>query len=274
VARGSFYRQVSGSATASRVEQVVDSTEHTVGPWSPSFQHAGPPTALLLRAVQQLGGAAAPVPDDALPARLTAEIFRPVPVATLVVRAILERPGRRVAWARAELAAAENPDQPIMSAHVWLVRRAPTPLDLPTTPVQPPPGPGSPQQPPGTWGGGYLHAVQWRLAAGSFGEPGPATTWTRLLVDLVDGESITGAQHAAAVADAGSGVSAVADPSEMVFVNTELTIHLHREPVGDQVWMDARTVLDPSGIGHTHTVLGDTTGAVGSANQTLFVERR
>jgi hypothetical protein len=274
VARGSFYRQVSGSATASRVEQVVDSTEHTVGPWSPSFQHAGPPTALLLRAVQQLGGAAAPVPDDALPARLTAEIFRPVPVATLVVRATLQRPGRRVAWARAELAAAENPDQPIMSAHVWLIRRAPTPLDLPTTPVQPPPGPGLSQQPPGTWGGGYLHAVQWRLAAGSFGEPGPATTWTRLLVDLVDGESITGAQHAAAVADAGSGVSAVADPSEMVFVNTELTIHLHREPVGDQVWMDARTVLDPSGIGHTHTVLGDTTGAVGSANQTLFVERR
>lgn len=274
MARPSFYLVRDETGDDASFTGTYTSTEHTVGPWSAHLQHAGPPTALLMRAVQRLGGSAAPVPSNALPARLTAEIFRPVPVADLLVRATLHRPGRRVAWATAELVAAAEPAQPVMRAQVWLVRRADEPLDLPSTPVEPAPGPGSTQPPPGTWGGGYLQAVTWELTDGSFAEPGPATTWTRLLVDLVDTEPPSGAQHAAIVADAGSGISAVADPSQLVFVNTELTIHLHREPAGDAVWMAGLTTLDPHGIGHAHTRLGDAAGAVGSADQTLFVEPR
>jgi len=274
VQRPSFYVVAEESGDDSMADGTYRSTPHTVGPWSPDLQHAGPPTALLMRAVQRLGGPSAPVPPNALPARLTAEIFRPVPVADLLVRARLHRPGRRVAWASAELVAAAEPSQPIMRAQVWLVRRTDEPLDLPSTPVPRAPGAGSTQPTPGTWGGGYLTAVTWELTDGSFADPGPATTWTRLLVDLVDTETPTGAQHAAIVADAGSGISAVADPSELVFVNTELTIHLYREPTGEAVWMAGRTTLDPLGIGHAHTRLGDARGEVGAANQTLFVEPR
>lgn len=273
VGRPSFYVLTSTERSDSTYLATVRSTEHTVGPWSASAQHAGPPTALMLRAAQQVGGVSAPVPPHALPARLTAEIFRPVPVADLVVRATLARPGRRVAWVTTEIAAADDPTTPVMRGAVWLVRRSDQPLDLPATPVRPAPPPGIEQSPPGTWGGGYLHAVVWELSEGSFAEPGPAVAWTRLLVDLVDDEHPTGAQHAAIVADAGSGISAVADPSEMVFVNTELTIHLHREPEGDVVWMAATTTLDPHGVGHAQTGLGDRRGAVGTANQTLFVAR-
>lgn len=272
--RDSFYLVHDESPDETTFSGSYGSTSHTVGPWSPHLQHAGPPTALLMRAVQRLGGSSAPVPHNALPARLTAEIFRPVPVADLLIRARLRRPGRRVAWATAELVAAAEPDQPVMRAQVWLVRRTDVPLDLPRTAVEPAPAPGAEQPLPGTWSGGYLHAVTWNLSAGSFANPGPATTWTRLLVDLVDSERPTGAQRAAVVADAGSGISAVADPSKMVFVNTELTIHLHREPVGEDVWMAGRTTLDPHGIGHAHTRLGDADGGVGAANQTLFVEPR
>lgn len=32
------------------------STEHTVGPWGPDSQHAGPPSALLTRALEQMPG--------------------------------------------------------------------------------------------------------------------------------------------------------------------------------------------------------------------------
>jgi hypothetical protein len=244
--------------------------EHTVGPWGPDMQHAGPPTALLLRAVQQLSGA----PADALPARLTAEVFRPVPVGEVLIRARMVRPGRRVAWAAAQLAVASEPDRAVMRCHVWLVRRTPDPLDLPMTATPPPPGPGRPQQAPGSWGGGYLESVSWELTHGSFAEPGPAGTWTTLLVDLVDHEPTSGVQHAAIVADAGSGISAVADPSRLLFVNTELTIHLHREPEGPSVSMDAETTLDRHGVGYVHTKLGDTAGGVGAAAQTLFVEPR
>lgn len=272
--RPSFYVQQAHRHTATSVEGTYTSTEHTVGPWSPLHQHAGPPTALLLRAIEQLGDTEAPIPRHALPARLTAEIFRPVPVTDLRVTAALRRPGRRVAWAVAELCPADEPDQPVMRAAVWFVRRAAAALDLPTTDVRPAPGPGTPRRPPAGWGGGYLDAVTWAPVAGGFDDPGPATVWTQLRVDLVDGESPTGPQRAAVVADAGSGISAVADPAAVVFVNTELTIHLHREPVGEQVWMDARTMLDPHGVGHAHTALGDSTGAVGAADQTLYVAPR
>lgn len=272
--RESFYLTQEESGDDASFSATYASTTHTVGPWSAQLQHAGPPTALLMRAVQQLGGPSAPVPPHSLPARLTAEIFRPVPVADLLVRATLHRPGRRVAWATADLVAADEPDRPVMRASVWLVRRTAQPLDLPQTPVATAPGPGAEQPAPGTWGGGYLQAVRWELTDGSFADPGPATTWTRLLVDLVDTEKPTGAQHAAIVADAGSGISAVADPSQLVFVNTELSLHLHREPTGEAVWMAGRTTLDPQGIGHAHTRLGDADGEVGAANQTLFVEPR
>jgi hypothetical protein len=274
VPRPSFYVRDAETRDGALTRGRYRSTEHTVGPWDDGLQHAGPPTALLMRAVQLLGTPDAPVPSLALPARLTAEIFRPVPVADLVVTAELHRPGRRVAWASATLAAADSPHQPLMRAQVWLVRRTAETLDVPSTPVEPAPAPGTAQPAPPGWGGGYLQAVTWELSDGSFAAPGPATAWTRLRVDLVDGEPATGAQHAAVVADAGSGISAVADPRRLVFVNTELSIHLHREPVGDAVWMAARTTIDPHGIGHAHTRLGDAHGGVGAANQTLFVEPR
>ncbi len=274
MSRPSFYVRSSESGHGALFTGRYTASEHTVGPWDPGLQHGGPPTALLLRAVQQLGGPDAPVPPHALPARLTAEIFRPVPVTDLVVAAELQRPGRRVAWATATLATADAPDEPLMRAQVWLLRRTVQALDLPSTPTEPAPAAGRSQPTPPGWGGGYLQAVTWDLSHGSFAAPGPATTWTRLLADLVDGESPTGAQRAAVVADAGSGISAVADPRRLVFVNTELSIHLHREPVGDAVWMAARTTIDPHGIGHVHTSLGDAQSGVGTAEQTLFVEPR
>lgn len=246
-----------------------DSTEHTVGPWAADQQHAGPPTALGLRAVGHLG----PQPTDALPARLTAEIFSPIPVAALWVRSRLVRPGRRVAWAVAEIGPADSPDRTVMRIAVWLLRRT-EPVALPVTPPRPAPRPGHVRPAPAGWPGGYLRAITWRLADGSFTRPGPATAWTELNVDLVQGEEPTGAQRTAIVADAGSGISAVADPSEVVFVNTELTMHLYREPVGPSIWMDAHTTVDPRGVGYAHTRLGDADGEVGAAAQALFVHPR
>ena len=274
VASGSFYVVDDASTDGATFTGSYTSTEHTVGPWAADLQHAGPPTALLVHSTSHLGRPDAPVPDRALPARVTVEILRPVPVAELVVRARLVRPGRRVALVNAALAPRAGADDPVMTASMWLVRRAEADLPLPVTPRQPPPGPGAEQPPAGTWRGGYLHAVTWELAAGSFAEPGPATTWTRLRVPLVDDTPTSGVERAAVVADAGSGISAWADPSALLFVNTEITLHLTTEPVGEDVWMDSRTSLDPAGIGHAHTVLGDRTGSIGTADATLFVAPR
>jgi hypothetical protein len=274
VGTGSFYVVDDVRTDGDTFTGSYTSTEHTVGPWADDLQHAGPPTALLIHATSHLGGPQTPVPGRALPARVTAEILHPVPVAELVVRARVVRPGQRVALVQAALAPRANAAEPVMTASVWLVRRADVDLALPVTPRQPPPGPGTEQPLPGTWRGGYLHSVTWELAAGSLADPGPAATWTRLRVPLVDDAPTSGVERAAVVADAGSGISAWADPSTLVFVNTEITLHLTTEPTGEDVWMDSRTSLDPAGIGHVHTVLGDRTGSIGTADATLFVAPR
>src|SRR5204862_3809522 len=64
-------------------------TELSRGPWDPDAQHAGPPAALIARAVEH-------VPSDVprLVGRLTYEILRPVPIGRVRVDAEIARPRR------------------------------------------------------------------------------------------------------------------------------------------------------------------------------------
>src|SRR5262249_33267718 len=78
---GAFYEPLGGPRFAS--------SGHTAGPWSADSQHLGPPSALLMRALEGV-----PAERPARIARLTVEILGPVPVAELEVEAALERPGR------------------------------------------------------------------------------------------------------------------------------------------------------------------------------------
>src|SRR5919204_3414761 len=73
-------------------------TELTRGPWDPRAQHAGPPAALLGRAVERLGDRA-----DLQVARVTFEIARPVPIGVLQVAARRLREGRRADLVEATL---------------------------------------------------------------------------------------------------------------------------------------------------------------------------
>ena len=76
------------------------STAHTGGPWDPRVQHAGPPAALLGRALERCAPR-----DGFVLARLTFEILGPVPVAEVEVAAAVVRPGRSVELLEGELRA-------------------------------------------------------------------------------------------------------------------------------------------------------------------------
>jgi hypothetical protein len=270
-----FYELIAESdAGREEVTSRVRPTQHTNGPWAAGLQHAGPPAALLTRAVRRLGG----LPPCPLPARLGFDILAPVPIADLVVTARTVRPGRKVALAEATLTAADAPDRPVMVLRAWLLRQADPPLDrvpeTPSTPAPAWPDERAPMPRSEAWHPGYIDAVDWLWVEGSFEMPGPAAVWTRLAVDLVDGEHTDPIEHLVAVADAASGISAVASPARMLFVNTDLTLHLTREPVGDEIWMRAQTTLDATGTGRTTGDLGDRGGAVAHSAQCLFVEPR
>jgi hypothetical protein len=76
------------------------------------------------------------------------------------------------------------------------------------------------------------------------------------------------------VADFGNGVSASLPFDRYLFINADLTLHLQREPRGEWIGLDARTILFESGTGLAESVLHDEAGPVGRAFQTLVVAPR
>jgi hypothetical protein len=250
---------------------VFESTELTEGPWTAGVQHGGPPAALLTRTVEDLPST---IDGPTQIARLTVEILGPVPVAPVRVAAEVVRPGRAVELVEATLTAG---DRPVVRARAWRIRT--TSLPLPPAVVDPgTPLPGLPIE-DSVLGQralrrGYLGAVAWRFVDGHFDSVGPARVWTRLRVPLVDGEKPTGLQRAVAVADSGNGLSRLLEFSDWWFINTELSVHVYREPVGEWVFVEARTRLDPGGLGLADTTLGDEQGTFGAGAQALMVGQR
>src|SRR5918996_4493318 len=86
-------------------------TASTRGPWDPDAQHAGPPAALLGRAIERCE-----VRDELRVGRITCEILRPVPLEPLTVEARVVRPGRSVELLEASLAGS---DGELMRARAW-----------------------------------------------------------------------------------------------------------------------------------------------------------
>jgi hypothetical protein len=241
----------------------------TRGPWSADAQHAGPPAALVGRAIEGLDP-----PGDWRVARLTFEILRPIPLRPLKIEARVVRPGRRVQFAEASLS---DGDTEFARAGAWRILSSGE--AIPAANLEPHPfadpldSPTPPMFDPG-WGESYFSAMEWRYAKGAFFEPGPAAAWMRMRCPLVEGEEISPLSRVLAAADSGNGISSELPIGDYLFINTELTVHLVRMPEGEWVCLDAVTRIDPSGIGLSQSVLWDTRGRIGAGSQTLLVARR
>lgn len=244
-----------------------ESTELTRGPWDEGAQHAGPPSALMARALEQCEPR-----DDAQVVRVSVEILRPVPIAPLEVSAEVLRPGRRVELLGASMRAGGHE---VMRAQGWRIRTTDTGVRAGVHEA-PPPGPETvPPAPAFPWTSevGYHTAMEWRFVKGEFVGPGEATVWMRMRHPLIAGETPSPLSRMLIAADSGNGVSAVLDWREWLFINTDLTVHMHRPPVGEWVCLSASSTIEPHGIGLAVSRIYDEQGAVGTGVQSLLVER-
>jgi hypothetical protein len=240
-------------------------TASTAGPWFADAQHVGPPSALLTRALERLAGPGAQL------ARVTVEVLGPVPVGEVRVSASVERPGRAIALLAAELSAG---GRPVLRARAWRIATGDT-VAVALGAAAPLPGPEQAvprTERPDGWLPGFLDAMQWRRLVDAT-ESGTAA-WLRQLVPLVAGEEPTPLQRLLVVADCANGVGAALDLREWLFVNTELTVHVHRPPVGEWVGVDATTVIGPTGTGTVSAHLHDEQGHTAHSGQALLVRPR
>lgn len=243
-------------------------TELTRGPWHPDHQHAGPPIALVAREIERAAAAL----EMTHVARLTANLYRPIPIAELSVEVREDYAGRNAAHLSASLNAGGKevarftalaqreaevtlPRQLLPSAprSVEESRAVPFPFDRRRI--------------------GYQDLIDSRVATGEFFR-GPSAVWFRMRYPLVAGEEPSALQRVAVAADSGNGISAVLDFRRYVFVNSDLTVNLLRRPQGEWICIDARTLLGPSGGGVAEARIFDTAGLAGRSTQSLSVRVR
>lgn len=203
--------------------------------------------------------------------RFTGEILRAIPVGDISVRARVARPGRSVELLEATASA---DGREVARATAWRVLRTSGPSVPPRQPPAPPLPREASSRPLAGWKDGYMSAIEWRPARGSFGEPGPATVWTRMRYPLVPDEEPAPLERVLVTADSGNGASWELDIGRWLFINPELTVHLHREPAGRWICLDAQTAISPGGAGLATSVLSDFDGPVGVAAQSLFIAPR
>jgi hypothetical protein len=249
-------------------------TELARGPWSEHALHGGPVAALLARAVEATAAEASPAPMQ--PVRLTVELLRPVPTAPLSISAAAVRTGRKVQWIEASCSLEDG--TLVATARAVLMRTAAIDAPMEHHPVVPrPPMPVDCADSTASlavtdYPAFHNEGVEKCFVAGRFDQEGPATAWFRLLVPIVPDEKPSPLQRVAAAADFGNGVAAPARFDVLRFVNADLSIHLHRLPVGEWVCLDAVMYMSDTGVAQAESALFDERGTIGRSLQSLLLE--
>lgn len=242
------------------------------GPWDPGSCHGGPPTSLVIRALEGLG-------LDHRLTRLTMSLHRPVPMAGFSVTAEVGHAGRMAATTTATIIDGDGRVCATASAlHLTTVQ---TPTI--SAPVRPPVLAdavlGSFPIPEDRHGGMRLfsHSIDARYDPARSTGPnvgpdglGPATMWMRT-VPIVAGETPSPLQRLGPLADCANGISFNVGVDELTCVNPDLTLTILRVPIGEWFASRAATHASNDGIGFSDAHLFDKQGLIGRVTQSLVL---
>lgn len=246
---------------------VFEPTELSRGPWSPDAQHGGPPAALLARHLIDIA-------DDGMDlARITVELLRPVPLSPLSVVTEVVRPGRSVFGTAADLVSDDKIVARAMGLHIRRDDGLPIPEYVRTVHERPQSSERSFPIPMAHDRPGFPDSVEVHWEPGSKTGPGPGTLWMQCLVDTISDEEPHPAEWVLPLADCGNGISWWS-LSDVTFVNPDLTLYLHRQPVGRWIRIQSHSEWNPHGIGLADSELADEAGPLGRSLQSLFLAPR
>lgn len=251
---------------------VFESTPLAEAGWYDNGQHGAPLGGLIARAIE-----AVPTLAPMEVARLTVELFRVVPIVPLRVTTRIVREGKKIQVVEASLL---DPEGVELARAVGLrLRRADFdyPPSVTTAGLSVPlPEDADPPETDNFALGApgrmvfHRHSLEVRQIEGGFDRLGPGGMWVRMVKPLVAGEPLTPLVRAVVTSDFVNGVSRMVYPEDFVFMNADLSVHLHRLPEGEWVGVDAVSHYGP-GRGVATGVLFDRNGEVGRSTQSLFM---
>ncbi|AYJ33994.1 thioesterase family protein [Corynebacterium xerosis] len=246
-------------------------TLHTWGPWG-AFQHGAPPAAILTHALQHCPG----LPDGMRTTRVAVDLLGAVPYTEMRTRARISRPGKQILKVEAELLAQDRNGKwrAVASASAWRMAVLET-TEVEKSFARPIPGPeeagdGGPLYE--DWDCGYIDSIDiLNMPDPDEPESHHRIHWVRTDKPIVAGIETDGVEYLMSMVDVANGVGASLDPRKWMFMNTDLVVHLHREPEGEWIGISAKASIGPDGIGMTAAYLYDRRGPVGRSMQTLLV---
>jgi len=235
------------------------------GPWNPNSLHGRVIAGLLGAEIERLHGEA-----DFIPARLTVDMYRlpdlsPVEVVTRVVRE-----GYRIKVIDAEFISAgvsagratcqllrrtAAPEGTVWKPPSW---DAPKPQD-----IAPPPPRDTPMA--GMWAT--------RPISGGFGTVGQKRMWMSEVRELVEGRPLTPFVRVAVAADFASPFANAGD-QRLKYINSDVSLYLHREPVGEWLGFEVTDHGDTAGVAFGQCRLYDIEGPIGAASCCALAQKR
>ena len=247
-------------------------TEHAASPWGPVTIHGGASAGLMAALMEEQFHS-----ESMQLVRLTVDLFRPVPMSALEPRGRVIRDGKRIKLLEMSLF---HEGLEICRSHGLIIEKQavvlPPAAQLPTAPpqhlveafkqseviginaletsdgVEFPPG---------------LHnLIPLKPVSLNIGE-GRGCSWVRLPLDVREGIANSPLVTIATLADFANGFAQLHLNAEQGFINADLTLNLHRLPVGEWIAIDARTLAQPHGISMVETVLYDQRGMIGRVSQ-------
>ncbi|WP_314953883.1 acyl-CoA thioesterase domain-containing protein [Bradyrhizobium cosmicum] len=241
-------------------------TEVANGPWDPKSLHGRVIIGLLGFAIEERHSG-----PEFVPARLTVDMFRlptidkPIEVTTRLVRDGLrirvveaEFVSGGVGMARAScqlLRRTQNPDGNVWSPPNWDV---PKPSDIPK-PIDPRLGMN------GKWAT--------RPIVGHMGSLGPRKLWMSEVRELVAGVPMTPFVHVATGADFASPFANAGDKG-LGYINSDVTIYLHRLPVTNWIGFEVVNHQATDGVAIGECWLYDEEGPIGTATVAALAQRK
>jgi hypothetical protein len=227
------------------------------GPWHPELLHGGPVAALLAH------GVVGARDDDGLQvARLTIDLFRPVPFGPLALAVETVRGGKRIKLVDAFLSAA---GEVVARASGLMLRRGesgPGATTLPETMAI------APWQglAPRNMGKGDEPRFHRSVEMRRLNEPFQGklfATWARVPLPFLPQQPLAPVEHVAALADFTGAFGQNSRAGRLGLINADITLHLHRDPIGEWICLECIGRGDEAGLAASSVNLHDEQGLIG-----------
>lgn len=243
-------------------------TTHTGGAWATDEQHFSPLGGLIVHEMDQ---ARAPEQRSRLlMSRVSFDILGRISLEEFDIHVETIRPGRTIELVQATVTIA---GRATVTARAWLLATQDTGIVAGGEPAMLPKPESLPSWPlTSVWPGGYIASLDTRPVG--IPQPGRTTAWVSTTLDLVAGEQVSALASYIALVDTANGIAVRQEPARWMFPNVDLTIHLYRQPEGRWTGLDTSVIFGHAGQGLTTTVLHDTYGPIGYAQQILTVRRQ